>query len=395
MKFCRYFHRFIALAFFTAISLMPLTALRAQDPMTGAIEGYVLDSATRAPIAGALVQIINVENGAVLSKITNDQGYFRQGLMPPGDYRIRVSKEGYVSPRDYIQTNWATRSNEIRVPILMTRQATAVAQPTTTPVQPVSKPSPQIDNSKLSTVIGTGRYYALVIGNNNYQHAPKLKMAEADARAVVSMLQERFGFTAKLKLDATRQDILSEINNYRRTLEADDNLLIYYAGHGYYDREVDRAYWLPVDARLEDNANWISADDITGNIRGVPGKHILIVSDSCYSGTISRDLGLAYGEPSARDRFLQKMMAGKSRTLMASGGNEPVLDGGGSGHSVFARAFLTALEQTDKDAFTATEAFRDFVQERVAGGASQTPEYNPLRNSGHESGDFVFIRKRP
>jgi hypothetical protein len=120
---------------------------------------------------------------------------------------------------------------------------------------------------------------------------------------------------------------------------------------------------------------------------------MLIVSDSCYSGAISRDLNLGTPEAAVRARFLQKMMAGKSRTLMSSGGNEPVSDDGGSGHSVFARAFLVGLNELDKSAFTASELFRDFILERVAGGARQTPEYSPLRNSGHESGDFVFVRK--
>jgi hypothetical protein len=36
----------------------------------------------------------------------------------------------------------------------------------------------------------------------------------------------------------------------------------------------------------------------------------------------------------------------------------------------------------------------DHMMARVAGKADQTPEYNPLRNSGHESGDFVFVRKQ-
>jgi hypothetical protein len=239
-----------------------------------------------------------------------------------------------------------------------------------------------------------GRYYALVIGNDRYQYVPGLKMAEADARAVASTLSKKFGFTTQLLLNAKRQEIITAINSYRRNLDIGDSLLVYYAGHGYYDREIDRAYWLPVDASKDDNANWISADDITGNIRGVSAKHVLIVSDSCYSGAISRELNLGGAEMSVRTRFLQKMMAGKSRNLMSSGGNEPVMDGGGSGHSVFARAFLIGLEELDKNAFTATELFRDFIQERVAGGARQTPEYSPLRNSGHESGDFVFFRKQ-
>ncbi len=88
------------------------------------------------------------------------------------------------------------------------------------------------------------------------------------------------------------------------------------------------------------------------------------------------------------------MAGGKSRTLMASGGNEPVADGGGEGHSVFARAWITGLSQMDKDVFTAEEIYYNFIREAVTGKSNQTPEYNSLRNSGHESGDFVFLRRK-
>ena len=102
---------------------------------------------------------------------------------------------------------------------------------------------------------------------------------------------------------------------------------------------------------------------------------------------------MASSIPAVRERYLQKMAAGRSRTLMASGGNEPVADDGGAGnHSVFAGALLRGLQETEKPLFTAAELYREYVEETVAGRASQTPEYNPLRNSGHESGDFVFVR---
>lgn len=242
--------------------------------------------------------------------------------------------------------------------------------------------------------VSPGRYYALVIGNNSYRHLPQLQTAVADARVVDSILRERYGFETKLLLNATRQDIFQAISFYRQKLDQNDNLLIYYAGHGHFDRDADKAYWLPVDARQEDSANWVIADDITSNVKAIPARHVLIVSDSCYSGTIYRSLGMmTAGEAAERSRFLQKMQAGRSRTLMASGGNEPVSDGGGDGHSVFARVFLTGLIKMERESFTGAELFRDFVQERVAGKADQTPEYNPLRNSGHESGDFVFVRK--
>ncbi|MFL6211617.1 MAG: caspase family protein [Pyrinomonadaceae bacterium] len=239
---------------------------------------------------------------------------------------------------------------------------------------------------------GPRRYYALVIGNNAYQALPKLKTAEGDAQAVADILRDQYGFQPTLLLNATRQQIIAALNGYRRELDENANLLIYYAGHGYNDTEVDKAYWLPVDARLDDNANWISADDITTDTKGIHAHHMLIISDSCYSGTIVRDADPTIATPAEHERYLQKMDEGKSRTLMASGGDEPVADAGGNGHSIFAAALLRGMGQMDKPQFTAGEVFRDYVVESVAGSAEQTPEYSPLRNSGHEAGDFVFTR---
>lgn len=239
-----------------------------------------------------------------------------------------------------------------------------------------------------------GKYFALLIGNNDYQHLPRLKTAESDAKAIANALRDRYGFETRLLLNAGRRQIISALSEYRRKLEPDASLLIYYAGHGNRDPEVDKAYWLPVDASREEASNWISADDITTSIRAIPAKHVLIISDSCYSGAIYRDLSPDLSAPPVRQRFLEKMAAGKSRTLMASGGDEPVSDAGGGAYSVFASALLAGLAQMDAEVFTAAELFRSHVQESVAGRSRQTPEYSPLRNSGHEAGDFVFLRRR-
>ncbi len=236
-----------------------------------------------------------------------------------------------------------------------------------------------------------GRYYALVIGNNAYTSLPKLKTAEADAREVAVLLKDYYGFETKILLNATRGQIVSALSSYRRALGPEASLLIYYAGHGVND--ADKAYWLPVDAERDDTANWIIADTITQMLKVIPARHVLVVSDSCYSGTLTRGLGESLPRATEREHFLQRMATGRSRTLMASGGDEPVADGGGDGrHSVFANALLRGLQVMDKARFTGAELFRDYVEESVAGRANQTPEYNPLKNSGHESGDFIFIR---
>lgn len=240
---------------------------------------------------------------------------------------------------------------------------------------------------------GKGKYYALVVGNNDYRHIPKLEIARKDAMAAEKLLKEGYGFETRLLIDATRIGILNAINDLRKKLKEEDSLLVYYAGHGDYDRVADKAYWLPVDAERDNPTNWIMSDDITTSIKRMASKHVLIVSYSCYSGTFVRSAGTDLSMKSDRESFVKRMMEKTSRTLMSSGRNEPVLDSGGSGHSVFAEAFLKGLREMEERVFTADELFLGVIRERVIGKAEQTPQYNNIRNSGHEGGDFVFMKK--
>jgi len=146
--------------------------------------------------------------------------------------------------------------------------------------------------------------------------------------------------------NATRNAILTAMNEYRRTLPQTSNLLIYYAGHGHHDPDTDKAYWLPVDAQSDNNDNWVSADDITADVKALPSLHVLIISDSCYSGVLTRSGDTAIN-PRERSAYIAKMMSSKSRNLMSSGADEPVADGGTAGHSVFAGALLASLHQMD------------------------------------------------
>jgi hypothetical protein len=242
--------------------------------------------------------------------------------------------------------------------------------------------------------IGGGKYYSLIIGNNDYRYLSRLQTAVNDATMIEKILKELYGFESRLLLNATRKDILSAINELRNRLSERDNLLIYYAGHGEFDRSADKAYWLPVDALRDDPTDWIIADDITSSIRRLSSRHVLIVSDSCYSGTLTRSTQTSLVNKGERDEFLKKMTSRPSRTLMASGGNEPVADGGGSGHSIFADSFLKALSEIENSVFTADELFYQNIRSRVAGRSDQVPEYSEIRNSGHDGGDFIFIRSK-
>jgi uncharacterized caspase-like protein len=246
-------------------------------------------------------------------------------------------------------------------------------------------------NKESAAPVTGARYYALIIGNDDYKNLEKLKTAVNDARDIEKMLREKYGFQTKLLINATRSDILKALNDYRKKLTRDDNFLIYYAGHGEHVKENDAAYWLPVDAQRDDNSDWIIAEEITKNVKLFSSAHVLIVADSCYSGSMTRAAETSMASGAERQEYLRKMLERPSRTLMASGGDEPVSDAGGTGnHSVFAGALLKALDEANRDMFTADEIFHERVRTIVAGKSDQVPQYGDLKNSGHEGGDFVF-----
>lgn len=242
-----------------------------------------------------------------------------------------------------------------------------------------------------------GAYYALVIGINGYSDFPALKTPRNDATEVAQVLKERYSFVTNLLLDATRDQILSALDDYSARLKENDSLLIYYAGHGWSDKTAGEAYWIPVDGQKDKRSHWITAADITDEARVVPARHVLIISDSCYSGMLAaRDVSPTVGAPRERSVFLDKLLAGKSRNIMASGGDEPVSDSDAPGHnpnhSIFANALLQGLGQIGATAFSAKELFDQYVYGSVGGQSQQLPEYDPIRDSGHDNGDFIFFR---
>jgi uncharacterized caspase-like protein len=247
------------------------------------------------------------------------------------------------------------------------------------------------DDSNVSKIsvpddIDFGGYHALVIGNNDYNDLPRLKTAINDARDVAENLRELYGFEVRIIVNGTRRDIISELDRLRIQLTEKENLLVYYAGHGYFDKLANRGYWLPVDASYETSAEWISNADITDKLKALRAKHVMVVADSCYSGTLTRGIKIKHRSP---DYYL-RMSHKRARTVLTSGGFEPVIDSGGGEHSVFAQAFLDAL-RANEGIMDGTQLFSQ-LRRPVMLNAPQTPQYSDIRFAGHEGGDFLFVR---
>jgi uncharacterized caspase-like protein len=265
--------------------------------------------------------------------------------------------------------------------------------------QPSPRPGLRVGAPLPAEQVKWGRYHALVIGNDAYRFLPPLRTAANDARVVARVLEEDYGFQVLLLINATRYDLLSALNELRQKLSSDDNLLVYYAGHGSLDEVNQRGNWLPVDAEPGSSANWVSNVDVTDVLNAMAVRQLLVVADSCYSGTLTRSavVRIESGKTAAeRLRLIRVMTEQRSRMVLTSGGLEPVLDTLGGQHSLFAQAFLEALGN-NAGVLTGQELFQ-FLLPKVANSAGrvdfrQVPEYAPIKYAGHESGDFFFVRR--
>ncbi|MGA9332889.1 MAG: caspase family protein [Rudaea sp.] len=258
-----------------------------------------------------------------------------------------------------------------------------------------SSGAPSIDT--LPRGVRLGKYYALVIGNDSYAAYPELKSASSDAKAIAGVLQSRYGYKVTLLSNANRFEILSALNDMREQLKSEDNLLVYYAGHGEVDKS-QQGYWLPVDAQVSTPSSWISNRAISDILTTMEAKHVLVIADSCYSGTMTRSSLATFGggmPASAWGDWVKTMVAGRSRTALTSGGVQPVADAATKGgHSVFAAALLSVLKDNNQ-LLTGQHLFREIAAgmalRSANAGLQQEPEYAPIQFAGHEAGEFFLM----
>jgi hypothetical protein len=244
-----------------------------------------------------------------------------------------------------------------------------------------------------------GNYHALIIANNAYDHMDDLATPADDAKAIAGLLEAHYGFSADVRLNANRYEMLSALNDARRDLTDEDNLLIYFAGHGAYDSTNHRGHWLPVDAEHDSTANWLSTVDVTDIVNTMSARHVLVVADSCYSGSLARSQNTSLDPGMSEDlrtRWLHAIAETRSRHVLTSGGVKPVVDDGGTGHSVFANALIEVLAQGSDVIEGSVLAAR--VKQLVQAHAEalmldQTPQYAQLKQTGHEFGEFLLIRR--
>ncbi|HRO87765.1 MAG TPA: hypothetical protein PLH21_07035, partial [Chiayiivirga sp.] len=88
-------------------------------------------------------------------------------------------------------------------------------------------------------------------------------------------------------------------------------------------------------------------------------------------------------------------LANKGRYVISAGGETPVVDDGGQGHSVFSAELLRVLERNDRVLTQRglAEALRPAVESNSARlGHKQVPQVAPMRDGrGYEGGKFYLV----
>jgi WD40 repeat protein len=233
-----------------------------------------------------------------------------------------------------------------------------------------------------------GKNYLLIIGVSQYKYWPQLGNAVRDAKDVKRVLTTRYTFDAANVIEvydqeATVEGMYKAFNALKDKLKPNDNLLIYFSGHGFYNKGFDEGYWIPVDAQKGKETDYLPNSTLLKYLKALETKHTFLVADACFSGSLFSD---------GHRGYIENVESVRSRWGLTSGRLEYVSDGTAGKNSPFATYVIKFLETNQKKRFAVSELIQ-YVKVSVANNSEQTPIGNPLRNVGDEGGEFVFYLK--
>lgn len=247
--------------------------------------------------------------------------------------------------------------------------------------------TPAQESTGLLVNVGENNYYALLIGVEKYlDKSMNLKFPVNDMNKLRNILTEDYLFNEnnivtlanpdRNKIFDTFQSLKSKITEY-------DNFLVFYAGHGQFEENMDQGFWIPSDGTKYNTANWISNDEIVSLLKGIKAKHTLLIADACFSGSIfiTRDVIINY------DKAVEVAYSLESKTALTSGANAPVPD-----KSIFLEFLLKRLKENNEKYLFAENLYLDF-RDAVTNNSitGQRPLYGEL--DGDKGGQFIFIKR--
>ena len=234
-----------------------------------------------------------------------------------------------------------------------------------------------------------GKQYLLLIAVNTYTQWLPLSNPVRDAKEIRDILLSRYYVDDVIELydqHATKAGIIKTFSSLQEELLPEDSLLIFFAGHGHYDKKTKTGFWIPVNAGIDvyEQENWIANHLIHGFISNMRANHICLITDSCFSGdmlAISR--GLA---GPIENTYFNNAYSLVSRQVITSGALEFVPD---------SSSFCTMLKIVlSKNHDLYLDPMMIFNEIRL-GITDTTPLYGSLKGSGHQEGASFLLFLKP
>jgi len=238
-------------------------------------------------------------------------------------------------------------------------------------------------------ILNIGTYHALLIAVNDYTdpNITDLDQPVKDAGKLHDVLVSDYLFdeaNVSFLKNPTREEIITALDRLEYKLTDKDNLLIFYAGHGYWDEKSEKGYWLPSDAKQFNTANWILNSTLQDYIRGIQSKHTLLIADACFGGSIFKTR-TAFGNQAMAIARLNEL---PSRKGMTSGTLTEVPD-----KSVFVEYLVKRLVENQEKYLPSEQLFYSF-KPAVLNNSENIPQFGEIHSAGDEGGDFIFVRKK-
>jgi len=310
--------------------------------------------------------------------------------LPPSDPTRLAEQANRQASAANATVDAAAASSEIAPELL------ALARPTLRepPLPAIDPLQTQLDllltNYRIKTAVlpQIERKIAIVVGVDVYADStiPSLGNAVRDARAVAKMFESRLGYETIVLENATRSSVVGALNRLALTMEPQDSVIVYYAGHGDVVEATGLGYWLLSDSKALDPTTWLSNSDINRLVGQISAHQVALISDSCYSGTLTTGDRI---RAKALPPDPQDVLSRKTVVVMTSGGNEPVFDEGRDGHSLFAWNLLNVLGKVNQ--WQPGGNVFERIRFEVARALPQRPQYSDSRSGGSQpGGDFLY-----
>ena len=236
--------------------------------------------------------------------------------------------------------------------------------------------------------ISKGNNYLLAIAIDDYENCPPLFNCLRDAQGLIEILTEKYGFhPAHIKTlfnqAATERNIFKQFRELAKIITPQDNLIIFFSGHGEYDEVFGEGYWIPIDAQQGAPEDYIANGKIKTFLEAIPSKHTFLIVDSCFSGSLFTQF--------KNVTLAERLSSTPSRWGLTAGRNEIVADGKAGTNSPFAKELLYQLKHATTPLGVANLCNK--VIETVIANANQTPRGEPLKIAGHKGGQYFFWPK--